>query len=592
MKNPYFNLIGKAWQNAAGRRGWFVLAYAMLVVGNAIDMVEPYVIGKAFNAIQEGGPQAFRNFLFWLVISAVVPMLFWLFHGPARIIERINAFFIERNFRERIFTAATEMPVKWHKDHHTGDTHDRIEKSARALNEFALSGFQFIETLIIASGSMLMIAVLLPGWGYTIFLLMAVIVTVIWGMDRIIIRIRKEINARQHKVAEAFFDYISNIRTVITLRLQKLITTSYVRRIMASLPAVRRSGYVIELKWFILGVIVAANSALLLGLYVWRGFSLEGTFLIGGLTAFYVYITRFAHAFFSFAWQWSDLVNYSTDVEASAPIFAAHAELKVSEKTLAQKEWRNIELSGVHFSYKNPGEKRSHLSGVSIVLKPGKKIALVGESGSGKSTLLSLIRGLEKPEKAELVVDGNRMSDLSFLAAITTLIPQDPEIFDSTIEFNITAGIEHEPEEIDEAVRLARFEPVLKRLPQGLKTNIKERGVNLSGGERQRLALARGIFAADESSLLLLDEPTSSVDSRNETAVYKNLFQRFPGKCIVSSVHRLHLLPMFDEIYVMADGKLLERGTYAELKDKPDGALAAMLSGYFRHAGERPDAAA
>ena len=120
---------------------------------------------------------------------------------------------------------------------------------------------------------------------------------------------------------------------------------------------------------------------------------------------------------------------------------------------------------------------------------------------------------------------------------------------------------------------------MLERLPHGLKTDIAEKGVNLSGGEKQRLALARGIFAAKQSDILLLDEPTSSVDSMNELQIHRNIFRRFPDRCIVASIHRLHLLPLFDEVYVLENGRLIERGNPQDLM-AGSGPLATMWKAY------------
>lgn len=154
-------------------------------------------------------------------------------------------------------------------------------------------------------------------------------------------------------------------------------------------------------------------------------------------------------------------------------------------------------------------------------------------------------------------------------------MPQDPEIFADTIRFNITFGIDAKEEDIAEATRLARFDSVLARLPNGLETNIAEKGVNLSGGEKQRLALARGIFFAQESDIVLLDEPTSSVDLQNEHMIYENILSKFGDKCIVSAIHKLHLLDMFDHIYVFDDGRIVEQGDLKSLLQN-NGPLAEL----------------
>src|SRR5262249_23507689 len=207
-----------------------------------------------------------------------------------------------------------------------------------------------------------------------------------------------------------------------------------------------------------------------------------------------------------------------------------------------------------------------HLEDVSIRLERGKSIALVGESGSGKSTLLSLLRGIQSAEQVIVACDGKISPDkLKHLNGRTTLVPQDPEIFADTIRFNITFGMEANESEIMRTAKLARFDSVLERLPAGLETNMAEKGVNLSGGEKQRLALARGIYFAQDSDIVLLDEPTSSVDIYNERIIYQNLLTEFADKCVVSSVHRLHLLEMLDYIYVLSNGKVVEHGEFAPL---------------------------
>jgi ABC-type multidrug transport system fused ATPase/permease subunit len=215
-----------------------------------------------------------------------------------------------------------------------------------------------------------------------------------------------------------------------------------------------------------------------------------------------------------------------------------------------------------------------------ITLERGKKIALVGESGSGKSTLMSLIRGLHMTDNVSVRCDGKELPEkLRSLGGHTTLIPQDPELFSNTVEYNVSVDTEQSVTELMQDIDIACFTTVLDRLPQGLKTNIAEKGVNLSGGEKQRLALARGIFAAKQSDIILLDEPTSSVDSMNELQIHKNIFARFPDRCIVASIHRLHLLPLFDEVYVLEKGKLIEHGKPQDLM-QGQGLLAKMWKAY------------
>ena len=152
------------------------------------------------------------------------------------------------------------------------------------------------------------------------------------------------------------------------------------------------------------------------------------------------------------------------------------------------------------------------------------------------------------------------------LSNYVTLFPQEPEIFENTIEYNITLGIPCEKEELDAICTATHFKEVAAHLPKGYESSIQEKGVNLSGGQKQRLALARGVFAAKDSDIILLDEPTSSVDPKTEVLIYDQLFKTFADKAVVSTLHRLHLLPKFDHVYIMENGKIVDEGSFEHPK--------------------------
>jgi len=124
---------------------------------------------------------------------------------------------------------------------------------------------------------------------------------------------------------------------------------------------------------------------------------------------------------------------------------------------------------------------------------------------------------------------------------------------------------------------------VIRQLPQGLESDIREKGVNLSGGQKQRLALARGILAARDSELVLLDEPTSSVDPRTEALIYEGLFKAFSDKAIISSMHRLHLLGRFDYVYILHQGRIVDEGSFEYLRNN-----SSIFNELWRHQRDNP----
>lgn len=227
-------------------------------------------------------------------------------------------------------------------------------------------------------------------------------------------------------------------------------------------------------------------------------------------------------------------------------------------------DWRHIDIKAVNFQFEN---SKTALHKISVELNRRKKIAFVGESGSGKSTLLKIIRGIYPVDDCKVCIDGRHQDrKLSSFVGTTTLIPQEPEMFNHTRLYNIVMGLENTEEELEQAIYLSGLDVVLNKLPNGINSQVSEDGVNLSVGEKQRLALARGIFSMKDSSIILLDEPTSSLDAETELRVYERMFKKITDRCIVSVLHRLHLLHLFDYVYVFREGRIVEEGTLEQLK--------------------------
>ena len=341
----------------------------------------------------------------------------------------------------------------------------------------------------------------------------------------------------------------------------------------AIFPPFMRQVRINEWKWFVASMLVSLIYVVIATGYVYQNYVVGTVFYIGGLVTLLGYVNQFTSVFNDIALQYTQIVQFNTDVETVRSISDAYAqhEQPSAESTLPQG-WRTVELSGLNFSYSQTGTAQRSipvLSNVSISLSRGKRVAFIGESGSGKSTLLMLLRGLYTPGvDLSLRVDGCAYSGLNTLANSVTLFPQEPEIFENTIGYNITLGLPFIDEEVMQACQTARFADLVAHMPHGLDTNIQEKGLNLSGGQRQRLALARGVLAAQTSDIVLLDEPTSSVDPKTEFDIYHKLLGEFADKAVVSTLHRLHLLPMFDYIYILRSGRIVDEGSFVELRQK------------------------
>lgn len=564
MKNPYFEMVVTAWRFADGRRIQFVLVFFLFFMANIVAMLEPLIFALFLNELQTN-PGEYRSALTLLVAYPILELAFWIFHGTGRVIERVTTYHIVKNYRTEVFKVLSSMPLKWHKDNHSGSLMSRIQKSAQALSNFSDDSYMYIETIVRFFAGLTALFVI--SWLSGVIGLVCGIVTVliIFRFDKVLVAYLKKINERWHFYDAVYYDYVTNMRTVITLRLEKLAQSETLKNCQKVFAVWNKNAKLNELKWFTLSMVLAVLTFGILFLYVLQHVWSGEMILVGTLVALFQYVERFKQVFYDVAWKYDQLIHYRTDIASMDPIWKAYAALDHSkEASKIPERWERIEVADLHFRYEDEKHRKHNLKGVSVVLERGKKIALIGESGSGKSTMLSLLRGLEQPARVKVTVDWKEIA-WGALAGQMTLVPQDPEIFENTIEYNVTAGLAHKAKEVTEAIRLARFDSVVARLPNGLQTNIKEKGVNLSGGEKQRLALARGIFAAKNSSIVLMDEPTSSVDAKNERAIYESLFGHFKDRCIVSTIHRLHLLPEFDWIYSFKNGELVAQGSFKTL---------------------------
>jgi ATP-binding cassette subfamily B protein len=254
-------------------------------------------------------------------------------------------------------------------------------------------------------------------------------------------------------------------------------------------------------------------------------------------------------------------------VEASEPV-----ELRPDELL------GEVRFEGVSFRYGDDEDARWTLRDIDLVVPAGTRLAIVGETGAGKTTLGYLAARLYEPQEGRVTIDGVDVRDaaLASLAATVGVVSQETYLFHASVRENLRfARPDATDEEIEEAARTARIHDLIASLPEGYDTIVGERGYRFSGGEKQRMAIARTVLR--NPPVLLLDEATSSLDTQTEAAVQAELERLAEGRTTITIAHRLSTVRDADQIVVLDDGRIVERGTHDELMDMAR-AYAALVA--------------
>jgi subfamily B ATP-binding cassette protein MsbA len=315
-----------------------------------------------------------------------------------------------------------------------------------------------------------------------------------------------------------------------------------------------------------LSPIVTVTVSLCTAFVLWRGASqvLSSAMTAGSLTVFLSYLSKFFKPVQDLAKMSGTIAQAAVGVERVRGIL--DISMSIPERPDARDPGRlagAIEFDRVHFAYE---PAHPVLKGLSFSTSAGQFVGIVGTTGSGKSTVASLIPRFYDPDEGRVLIDGGDVRDykLRGLRERIGFVLQDTVLFRGTVRSNIAYGRPGASErEILEAARLADAHEFILRMPHGYDTQVGERGVTLSGGERQRIGIARAIVR--DPCILILDEPTASLDAESEKLVIDALGRAMKGRTVITIAHRLSTIRDADQILVLEDGRVLEHGTHDEL---------------------------
>lgn len=568
--NPYAGLFLYVWRNlAVGRRSKLLMIYSIFIASVGLGSVTPFVYKWLIDEIQAG-----KDALFSVCIYAgaciLIKVFSWALYYPIYLTQRNLAFNMCAEYLLALQQRVMQFSLEWHKLHHTASLVNRIKKSFDAIRNFLSDDFIYLRTFFRFFFATIAILYFSPLFGCVAIILGGITIYQTARFDRKILDSLDEVNEKDHQITSSISDNFTHYKTVLSLNLQSLIHTHIKRKLeLEKKPFILSSRLELH-KWIVVESLVTIIYITIAIGYVYQHYEPGNIFLIGGLVAILAYCTQFTEAFQDLAWIYAAITKTYSEFRA-ADIIRQPTEAQPREKKEKDKPaltWKTILISGLSFRYsdaKAAAPNNGALNHIDFEVANRHKIALIGECGCGKSTLLHILKGLFAEVQMNISVDG-RPASVSFLSSQTFLLPQETELFNETVRYNLCLGSNFSSVQLREACEISGFNEVLAKMGGNLDTLVTQRGTNLSGGECQMLSIARMILHARNSSLLLLDEPTSNINPQKEISILARLFDIFREKAIVMTVHKYDLLPYFDAIYILRNGLVVWKGSYTEYK--------------------------
>jgi ATP-binding cassette subfamily B protein len=565
-------LYAALWRHAEGARGQLVGAIGLLGGAQVVRLSMPWLAAQAINALQRGELETSGG---WIAALMAVYLASWLMHGPGRILERNVAVHVREALADRLYARIAGAPLAWHGGHHSGELQHRVHQASRALSDFAQNQFVYLQNVVNFFGPLIALTLLSRSSGGLALGGYVLIAIVILRFDRALMLLARQENDADRRYVAALVDFIGNASTVIGLRLASASRALMRGRMRAVSLPLKRATLVGEGKWFAVDIMGLSLTWGLVVMYVWQTRTPGQAVMLGSVFMIYQYAQQTANVIGSMAGNFQSFARMHTDYRSAEPLLAAPQRADEAAEALdPHARWQQLELRALGWAYGDTA-RGGGLRDVTLRLARGQRVALVGPSGGGKSTLLRVLAGLYLPASGQVLLDGEVQSDAA-LRRLATLIPQETEVFEASVRENLSFGRPHDEAALLAAVHASAFDEVLAAMHGDLDTPLTERGFNLSGGQRQRLCLARGVLAAQGSSLLLLDEPTSALDPATEARVLDRIAAHFPRACVVASIHRMALLSHFDTVVLMQDGRVRDAGPRdAVLARQPQLAQAA-----------------
>ena len=541
-----------------------VVAVLLVLAAKAATLTMPFAYKAAVDRMS-AGMDAAAGLIMALVIAYAGARFAGVLFDNVRnaIFERVGQD-AARRLAESVFRHIHALSLRFHLERRTGALTKIVERGTKSIDMMLYFLLFNIAPTIIELVAICIIFGVKFGPGLVVATLVMV-VSYIW-FTRVVTewraKLQREMNEVDNQAVARAVDSLLNYETVKYFNAEEREARRYGQAAQAFANAAVRNES--SLAWLNIGQSLITNLMMAgaMAYTVW-GWS-RGDFTTGDVVFVNTFLAQLFRPLDMLGWVYRTIRQGLIDMEAMFGIIDTPAEVRdVAHAATLKVEAGHVRFENVHFGY---DPEREILKGIDFEVKPGTMTAVVGPSGAGKSTLSRLLFRFYDPTGGRICIDGQDITKVTqaSLRKALGIVPQDTVLFNDTIGYNIAYGKDGaDQDDVESAARGAAIHDFILQLPDGYQSMVGERGLKLSGGEKQRVAIARTLLK--DPPILVLDEATSALDSRTEAAIQETLGDVTARRTTIVIAHRLSTVVDADQIIVLDEGRVAERGTHAQL---------------------------
>jgi len=560
-KQQLRTVLPAVWELMRPRRGLLALGFLLMIVNRVSGLVLPYSTKFLIDSvIAKHHIELLRRLVSLVLFATIIQGItsFALTQLLSKAAQRLIA-----ELRQKVQTHISHLPVAFYDSNKTGTLVSRIMTDVEGVRNLLGTGLVDLVGGLLTSGIALVvlfrISPVMTALAFSFLLCFAIALNKAFSTIRPIFRQRGKINA---EVTGRLAESLGGVRVIKGYHAEEreeAVFAGGVRRLLDNVMRTLTATSVMSLSASLLMGVVGA-----IIMYMGAHQIMAGSLTIGSFFTYTLFLGFLVAPIIQIVSIGTQLTEALAGLERTQEILHERPEDQDPQRTVMLHDiYGKVEFDHVIFSYDS---SRTVLHDISFQSEPGTVTALVGSSGSGKSTIIGLISAFYVPTKGNVLVDGVDLSTVRLDSYRTRLgvVLQESFLFDGTIRENVAfSRPEASEDEIMRACGIARVDEFAESFPDKYDTIVGERGVKLSGGQRQRISIARAILA--EPRILILDEATSSLDSESEELIQHGLSYLMQGRTTFVIAHRLSTIRRADQILVIEQGQIVERGTHEQL---------------------------